>query len=153
MCYVVNLYEEGCDAIREASIVNKLILIVDDDPDIVSAMQCGLVARGYDVRVARNVAPAMEIISTAAPAIVFLDYYLAGDNSAEFVRKAQALYPGMPIILMTAADSACERAKNIGLAYYLQKPFELENLLEVVRRCIARLDEHPAVQATPSNFF
>jgi DNA-binding NtrC family response regulator len=133
--------------------MNKLILIVDDDPDIVSAMQTGLDAQGYDVKIAHHVASAMEIISTAAPVIVFLDYYIAGDNPAEFVRKAKSLYPGMPIILMTAANSACDKAKNVGLAYYLQKPFELENLLEVVRRCIARLAEHPALQSSPSNFF
>jgi DNA-binding NtrC family response regulator len=128
--------------------MSNLILIIDDDAEIVRAMEIGLTLEGFEVRVAGHVAPAMEVISNAAPAIVFLDYYLAGDNPAEFVRKAKTLYPDMPIILMTAADSASDKAKNVGLAHYLQKPFELERLQHVVRRCMTRLSRQTTIPAS-----
>ena len=115
-------------------VASKAFLIVDDDPDIVNAMEAALATNGYQAKIAHNVHAAMDAISTTAPAIVFLDYYLAGDNPAAFVRKARSLYPQLPIVLMTAARDAAEKAKNVGLHYYLPKPFQLEALLEVVRR-------------------
>ena len=117
---------------------NKFILIVDDDPDILNAMEMALSLEGFQVTAANNVATALKAIAQVAPSIVFLDYYLAGDNPAAFVRRARDLYPQITIVLMTGAPDAGEKAKNVGLAYYLPKPFALDNLLGVFRRCLAR---------------
>jgi two-component system, NtrC family, response regulator AtoC len=116
---------------------NNDLLIVDDDPDIVNSLKAALSANGYQAKTANSVRMAMEAISTSAPAIVFLDYYLPGDNPDVFVLKARKLYPQLLIVLMTAGRDAAEKAKNIGLHYYLSKPFSLEALLEVVRRGMA----------------
>lgn len=120
------------------SLTNRPILVVDDDPEIVRALQVALTHAGYEVRIANNVAAALDAVQVAAPAIVFLDYFLAGEQPGDFVKSARAVYPSMPIVLMTGASDAHEKAKSIGLAFYLPKPFELTAISEVLRRCMGR---------------
>ena len=118
------------------------ILVIDDDSDILGAMAAALSHEGYQVIVASNVATALTSIPAVTPAIVFLDYYLAGASPAEFVRTIRVRYPNLPIVLMTGASDAAEKAKRVGLAFYLKKPFDMNILLEVVRKCMDRARTH-----------
>ncbi|HEY3321260.1 MAG TPA: response regulator [Planctomycetota bacterium] len=114
------------------------ILIIDDDADTISALETALMKEGYSPTACLNLHSATEYLAKEEPAIVFLDYFLAGDNPAQFVREAKAKYPDLLIVLMTGAHNAAQCASNIGLAFYLQKPFDLGQFLTVLERALGR---------------
>jgi CheY-like chemotaxis protein len=110
------------------------LLVVDDDPAILSTVSDILSDEGYHVVTATNGAEALEALERVAPQLILLDMRMPVMDGWEF---AQALSPQqrtIPLIVMTAAYDARKWAFEIGAANYLAKPFDLLELLAVVER-------------------
>ncbi len=114
----------------------KTVLVIDDEPDICEALSLALSMEGYAVQSAQNRDTALRLLREAAPAIMLLDYRMPGHEAREFLAEIRALNIHCPIVLMTAIVDPGETARELGLSNFLPKPFELEVMLDMVRRCM-----------------
>lgn len=111
------------------------ILVADDDEMIQEVISIVLQAEGYRVECARDGAAALQAIARERPALLLLDMRMpvksGWDVAVELRRQGGA---SLPVILMTATMDAAPWAAEIGASAHLSKPFDLEQLITVVRR-------------------
>jgi CheY-like chemotaxis protein len=114
----------------------KTILLVEDDPDILIAVGLFLESEGYSVLQAGNGMAALESIQVhGIPHLILLDMKMPVMNGWEFAEKFSGEYGGKaPIVVMTAADDAAQRARDIHAVGWIGKPFELDDILEIVKK-------------------
>jgi CheY-like chemotaxis protein len=111
------------------------ILVVDDDEVILSTVEFILADEGYPVAVAMNGEEALERVEEDPPRLILLDMKMPVMDGWGFAaRYRQRLGPHAPIVVMTAAHDSRGRAAEIGADGYISKPFDVENLLAIVRR-------------------
>ncbi len=116
---------------------HKHILVVDDDPDILFTIQWALEDEGYQVRTAADGREAIQRGIESRPALLVLDMGLpivAGDGVAARLREAYG--SELPILLITADGHAADKARRVGAVAYLSKPFDVDTLVETVRRSV-----------------
>lgn len=115
---------------------NKRVLVVDDDPGIREMIEMTLATEGYDVEAVADGESALQAARRAPPDVILLDIKMPLMGGGQFARlyREQAGPRRAPIVVITAAQGADERAKEIGADGYLGKPFPLATLLEVVAR-------------------
>ena len=111
------------------------ILIVDDDPDIRDFVEQVLVDQGYEVATASDGQVALESMECVHPRLILLDMRMPAMDGWAFAH-AYRVQPGphAPIVVMTAAQDAGERARQINAQGFLAKPFDLQDLLNIVHR-------------------
>ncbi|HYG76549.1 MAG TPA: response regulator [Planctomycetota bacterium] len=122
----------------------KTIVVVDDEPDICDALEMALALEGYRVRAAQDRDTALRLISEQTPAMILLDFRMPGLDANSFILQLKESGITSPVVLMTAGKDPGETAKKLGLDVFLPKPFELDVLLETVRKCIPQ--ESPKTQ-------
>ena len=126
---------------REASADVTQILLVEDEPGIQLAMR-GLLRRdGYEVRVASTGKEALEVIDSEGCDLVLTDLSLAdGVSGLDVARRARATNPPIPVILITAygSDAIASEAEAAGVCDYVPKPFDNQEVRDVVRRALGR---------------
>jgi CheY-like chemotaxis protein len=126
--------------------VKKKILVVDDDYDLLEQLKMMLAAAGYDVTAAEGRAAAEEELLKMKPALVVCDLMME-EKDAGFVlsHQIQKLYPGTPVILLTAVAGATGLSFNsqdaeaqswIKINKVLDKPVRPEQLKEEIRRLL-----------------
>ena len=110
------------------------ILVVDDDPSIVSTVSEILDFEGYPVQTAANGAEALRAIERTQPSLVLLDMRMPVLDGWGFARALRERGLSLPIIVMTAAENAARWAQEIEAAGYVSKPFDLLELIATVER-------------------
>lgn len=114
------------------------VLVIDDDEDLRDAIGDLLRIRGYDVEFAQDGREALDRLTAGLPAVILLDMRMPGMNGWEFARIFRQRHNHhAPLIVLTAAADAQERAAEIGAEDWLGKPFESSELFAVVARQIA----------------
>lgn len=120
------------DRAREA---RATVLIVDDDASILEMVSEVLVSEGYKTLGARDGKEALAVLEKARPQLILLDMRMPvmdGWAFASALRERGQQAP--PVIVMTAAEDARRWAAEISAQGYLAKPFDLDDLLAVVKR-------------------
>ncbi len=114
----------------------KNILIVEDDQDILLALKAFLELEGYGVRTAENGFEAMELLKSGElPNLILLDMKMPVMNGWQFAIEFLAKHDHLsPIVVMTAAADAKQRAQDISAIGWVVKPFELDDLLKMVKK-------------------
>jgi two-component system, chemotaxis family, chemotaxis protein CheY len=114
------------------------VLVVEDDDEIRDFVALLLEGEGYAVRTARNGAEALDVVRDNAPRLILLDMRMPVMDGWGFAR-AYRTQPGphAPILVMTAARDAAQRAHEIQADAYLAKPFDLDDLMSLVDRLTA----------------
>ncbi|HAR44510.1 MAG TPA: response regulator [Bdellovibrionales bacterium] len=109
----------------------KTILVIEDDEDILFAVSTFLELEGYLVRTATDGASALERLKREGmPDLILLDMIMPVMNGWQFAAEFHENYrTPVPIVVMTAAANAEQRAKDIGAAGWISKPFKIEELL------------------------
>jgi DNA-binding response OmpR family regulator len=111
------------------------VLVVEDDPDLSALLEMIIADAGYPVRAAANGALALARVEERMPAVVLLDMRMPVMNGWEFAREFRARHGrAAPIIVVTAAENARLRAAEIEADAWLEKPFELDEVLATVAR-------------------
>lgn len=92
---------------------------------------------GYPIRVAADGLEAMQLAREYRPSLVILDINLPYMDGDEVGGRLRVLYGAvLPIIVMTAGSRGAEKARAVGAAAYLPKPFDVDELLAAVWRCL-----------------
>ena len=111
------------------------VLVVDDDESIGEFVSMALADEGYDVVTALNGAAALELVELRRPDVILLDMRMPIMDGWEFARRyRQTTGPHAPIIVITAARDADDRAAQVESDGVLAKPFNLDDLLGLVDR-------------------
>jgi two-component system, OmpR family, response regulator len=111
------------------------ILVVEDEPLIVSFLERGLRAEGYVVDAAGDADGALERLRAATPDLVLLDVMLKGSDGFDVLATIRAIDPGLPVIMLTARGDIADRVRglDLGATDYVVKPFAFAELAARVR--------------------
>jgi len=121
------------------------VLVVDDDPGILSAMKQNLTAEGYQVDTATNGLEAIEVFEDSAPDLVLLDLTMPGCDGEEVCKYIRG-YSSTPIIVLSVRGSESDIASvlDLGADDYLVKPFRMVELLARMRAVLRRAERQRA---------
>jgi DNA-binding response OmpR family regulator len=114
------------------------ILLVDDNPNVLSFVQPALEREGYRVITASDGSEALYQAEAAGPALIILDIEMPAPNGLEVCRQLRTRGDQTPVIFMTVRDSMTDLELGFGLGAndYVTKPFDIR---ELVARVKARL--------------
>jgi len=125
------------------------ILIVDDDPDMLQALQIRLKANGYGVYCAEDGRGAISEARKHAPDLIVLDLGIpAGDGFVVLdTLKANIDLSSIPVIVLSGRDRRAneERVLNAGAKAFLQKPVQSNEFLAVIRQALGETHQKPGV--------
>lgn len=114
-------------------------MIVDDDVDVREALRDALEDGGFTTVMAPNGPAGLAYLrSSPPPALILLDWMMPGMDGPEFfatLRKDSSL-PQVPVILLTADPRTRAKARELGVTDFLDKPVELDRLLNTVARYV-----------------
>jgi response regulator RpfG family c-di-GMP phosphodiesterase len=118
---------------------NKCILVLDDEPDILTIIERSLLDLGFRVCAFTNPAVALEYFYSNfkhSCSIVISDIRMPGMNGYEFIKKVKGIKPECKIILMSAFDiNNLEFPKvlpSVKIDSFLQKPFSIRKLKDLI---------------------
>ena len=120
-----------------------LVLVVDDEPQILRALQTNLRGAGYDVATASTAAEALSTAAMRPPDAFILDLVLPDGSGIEVCRELRS-WSSAPILVLSVVGEEPEKvaALDAGADDYVQKPFGIDELLARLRALLRR--------ATPS---
>jgi len=115
------------------------ILVVDDDPEIVSFLKRGLIYEGYTVDTASNGTEALAKARESEPDLVILDIMMPGIDGIEVCKRFRQV-SAVPILMLTAKGTVADRVVGLdsGADDYLVKPFAFDELLARMRALLRR---------------
>jgi DNA-binding response OmpR family regulator len=135
---------------------NKIILIVDDDPDVRQGMHMRLKANHYDTVLAADALSGMAEALRQKPDLIILDLGLPARDGFVVMEKLKTLpsLAAIPIIVVSARDIRThqELAVKAGAKAFLQKPVDNAELLAIIRQTLGEpaQAEKPAVDVLES---
>lgn len=108
-------------------------MIADDDPGILDAVEAMLEFGGYEVSSTPNGATVLEM-KDHFPDLLLLDIWMSGTDGRDVCKqlKSQELTKDMPIIMISAGTELERSAKEAGADDFLEKPFDMEELLQKI---------------------
>ena len=114
------------------------ILLIDDEPDFVEPLSLQLKSEGFGVTVASDGPSGLEKARADRPDLVILDIVMPGMDGFEVLKRLRAFRETRrtPVLMLTARGEteAIFKAVESGSVDYLIKPFDLEELLKLIKR-------------------
>ena len=111
----------------------KKVLIVDDEPNIVAALEYLLARNGYEVRSAANGEQALREVEAFAPDLVLLDIMMPQQSGYEVCQRIRSRpeWGGIRILMLSAKGREAEVSKGLSLGadLYVTKPFSNAELV------------------------
>ncbi|MFC1631676.1 response regulator [Candidatus Omnitrophota bacterium] len=133
-------YEKKMEGIskRLDSQFKKYILLVDDEPTLLKVTAQGLSKRGYRTVTANNKESVMYNLNVAKPGLIFLDIMMPDANGIDMLQEIKQIDKDIPVVMLTAVwdDEEAKRCKDLGALGYVNKPFEINDLLEFVTKVL-----------------
>ena len=118
------------------------ILIVDDEASIRKSLEGVLSDEGYSCALASDGADALAQLQSLHPSLVLLDIWMPGMDGIETLRRMKAAQPETPVIMMSghATISTAIKATKFGASDFIEKPLELDLVLNAIRRALETQD-------------
>ncbi len=116
-----------------------LVLVVDDEPQILRALQTNLRGAGYEVAVASTAEEALRVAAMRPPDAVILDLVLPDGSGIEVCRELRS-WSSAPVLVLSVVGDETEKvaALDAGADDYVQKPFGIDELLARLRALLRR---------------
>jgi two-component system response regulator MprA len=109
---------------------DRLVLVIDDDPDILQTLALCLSTEGYRVLMASNGQEALDTLARERPAVVLLDLMMPVMDGWQFVSELESRgWRRMPLLILSADRAVQSHAQKLRADAYLAKPFDLDELL------------------------
>ena len=122
--------------------MSRRVLIVDDEPNIVTSLEFLMRGDDYEVRVARNGEEALQLAESFRPDIVVLDVMMPRRSGFEVCQKIREnpVLGDVKIVMLTAKGRDVEKEKglDLGANAYITKPFSTKELMNTVRGLLPR---------------
>ncbi len=115
--------------------MRKLILVVEDDPDLRETLLEVLEDEGFEVLMAADGGEALAALEERrGAALVVLDLGMLGMDGLEFLRRqlASPVLSSVPVVVLSGDSKGQNKARTMGFGQILAKPFREEDLLQVV---------------------
>jgi len=121
------------------------VLVVDDEAELVSALAERLELRGFTALGATSGEAALDCLSRQQFDVVLVDVKMPGLGGFQLVREIRERWPAQPVVLLTGhtSASAAETGASLGVADYLLKPVDIDELSGVLRTAAARDQVEP----------
>ncbi len=119
--------------------MEKRILILDDNQDILDIVHETLAYEKFDVKSTSEGDSVLPLIETFHPDLVILDYRVAGVNGGELCRqiKSHPRFFNIPVIIFSAYIMSEDELLGYGCDAIINKPFDLTELVEKVNNLIS----------------
>ena len=114
------------------------ILVVDDEPDILLLLRMNLEAEGHEVLLAADGEMALARMAEHKPDLVLLDVMMPLLDGWGVLREIDGTGRSVVMVSAKADPRDARRALELGALDYVTKPFDLDRLLAVVDRLLAR---------------
>lgn len=131
----------------------KKILIADDEPNIVAALEFLLQRNGYAVSIARNGDEALALIETFTPDLVLLDIMMPMRSGYEVCKRLRERpeWSRIKVIMLSAKGRDAEVSKGLatGADLYVTKPFSTRELMDKINQLLEDGSASGPAQAPP----
>jgi len=118
----------------------RRVLVVDDQRQIRDMLEGALTEAGARVFTAENGEEALRLLPRHRPELILLDLYMPAMDGWQFLERlpSAAPTPAPPVVLQTSADDydSVQRARRLGVAAYVSKPFRLNEVVETCGRVL-----------------
>ena len=119
------------------------VLLIEDEPNIIEAINFILTRDGFDVSTHSNGHDAVHAVRAKAPDMLILDVMLPGRSGYEILEdlRADAQFETLPVLMLTARGQERDRenAAKAGASRFMTKPFSNADVLEAVRELTANV--------------
>ena len=117
-----------------------VLLVVDDEPRILSALQRCLRREGYEIVAVEGAAAALRTLRERRVDALLTDHKMPGASGLELIREVATHWPGIPRLLLTgwAAEIAPEEIRGLGIRALVPKPWGDADLKARLREALAR---------------
>ena len=115
------------------------VLVVDDEASIADGLRLTLEAEGYSIRIAGSVRTALTVLAQSDVQAAIVDLMLPDGDGLALTKELKARDPAMEVIVVTAYGSvrkAMEATKGAGAFYVLEKPFDPDEVLGLIRNAL-----------------
>ena len=115
----------------------KRIMIADDDPGIVDAVEMLLEFEGFEVSSTVDGSTVLDM-KREYPDLLLLDIWMSGEDGRDICKrmKSDVSMRGIPIIMISASKDIKESAMDAGADDFLAKPFDMQDLLTKIDKLI-----------------
>ena len=112
------------------------VLLVDDEEEFVKSLSERLQMRELDSELAFNGEQALQVVQDEVPDVMVLDLRMPGIYGMEVLRRVKKSYPKVQVIILTGhgTDKDEKQARKLGAFAYLQKPVDLDHLVEIMKK-------------------
>ena len=112
------------------------ILLVDDEEDFVRTLAERIQMRDLNSNIALNGQEALRIVEDDIPDVMVLDLRMPGIDGMEVLRRVRKAYPEVKVIILTGHGSKKdeEEARRLGAFEYLEKPVDINKLIDMIKR-------------------
>ena len=127
--------------------INKRVLVVDDEPEITLALQVFFLGKGYEMMTASDGLQAMRILRQHPVDLVLLDMKMPGVNGVEVLKFIRSEVPSTRVVVVTAYNLQFQEiVEQIGVEGFLMKPFGIQALTRKVEEVLSGV---PGLQEPP----
>lgn len=117
--------------------MGKHVLLVEDETNIIEAMQFLLSREGWQVDTHSDGATAVDKVRDMRPDLVVLDYMLPGKNGIDILTELRSdpAFERLPVLMLTARGQSRDReqAERAGVSRFMTKPFSNTEVMTAVR--------------------
>ncbi|SFS74219.1 response regulator transcription factor [Mucilaginibacter polytrichastri] len=124
----------------------KKILIADDDPGIVDAVEMMLNFYGYDVSSTYDGRDALKLSGEELPDLFLLDIWMSGVDGRDICRqlKGNEHTRNIPVLMISASNDIDASARHAGADDFMTKPFDMQQLIDKIENLLDA-QQSPAV--------
>lgn len=114
------------------------ILIVEDSENILDLLELMVELQGWKSARLKNLDDFINHVAHLKPDLILMDMLLSGANGCDacITLKASDLYNQIPVVMMSAHPEAHIDSKNAGANYFIGKPFEMEQMIGLLKKAL-----------------
>jgi CheY-like chemotaxis protein len=120
------------------------VLVVEDDNDILSSLVEVIRDEGFDVSSAANGYQALSQLDEAPVDLIFLDLMMPVMDGWKFLEAMRVRFPErrVPVVLLSAVHNLADEATRLGVAQFLTKPFDLDDVARLAHQFCPATTRH-----------